>query len=709
MSTEQSGEFIGNLGFRQSRLGAVIVGLDAPRWTVLAVNDAYLAATHKTRPMLVGRGLLEEFPESDATEAQRGAQQVSASLAEAARGTANTLPVQRYDVRPEDGSEGFVERYWRLSSTPLCGEDGEIVGVQHEVENVTALHQAELARTALVALLAERNRELEANAQLLQANAMELEAQTEELQATASQLEERTEEAERVRRVAETAERQLLTVFAQTPAAMGVTMGAEHRFIVANRGYEILIGRPITLGQTFAECMPELVEQGYERLLTQVYQTGTPYLATEAFAKVDRGGVELEDGWFDFIYQPLVDGDNVVVGVLQQGIDVTRQVVARRETESARLEREHAFARLAESESQLRTLADAIPTLAWTARADGYIDWFNRRWYEYTGTKPAEMEGWGWQSVHPPENVSHVLDEWRLSIATGRPFEMVIPLRGRTGTFRRFLTRVTPARDADGRITRWFGTNTDVEALEEARAALERARVAAERANTAKSEFLAVMSHELRTPLNAIQGYAELMQMGLRGPLTDLQRQDLDRIHTSGVHLLGLINDVLNYTRVEGGSLRYDIDNVPLDEAMSTCEALIAPQMRAKALEFVVVHCDSAWTARGDRDKVRQIVLNLLTNAVKFTGANGRVELSCTLKDGVAELVVRDTGRGVAPDQAERIFEPFVQVDTRLTRTEDGVGLGLAISRDLARGMGGDLTMTSEVGVGSTFRLSLRS
>jgi len=239
-------------------------------------------------------------------------------------------------------------------------------------------------------------------------------------------------------------------------------------------------------------------------------------------------------------------------------------------------------------------------------------------------------------------------------------------------------------------------------ALAEAR----NARADVEAANLAKSEFLTVMSHELRTPLNAIAGYTELMEMGLRGPLTEQQRDDLRRIRASQQHLLGLINQVLNYARLESGTVQYDITRVPLDDVVASAANLIAPQAGAKGLTLNVGR-PARIAAHADADKVRQIMLNLLSNAVKYTSRGGHIGIASERRSDHVRVLVRDTGLGVPQGKLETIFEPFVQLNRALNRPGEGTGLGLAISRDLARWMGGDLTVESQEGVGSTFTLSL--
>ena len=229
----------------------------------------------------------------------------------------------------------------------------------------------------------------------------------------------------------------------------------------------------------------------------------------------------------------------------------------------------------------------------------------------------------------------------------------------------------------------------------------------AHEANRAKSQFLTTMSHELRTPLNAIGGYTELIEMGLRGPVTPEQLEDLGRIQRSQRHLLGLINDLLNFARIERGHVELKVEEVSVEEELAAVQPLIEPLMTAKQIRYTQRRGDPSVRCRADRDRMRQVLLNLLSNAVKFTAPGGDIALEWDARDGVVDLRVRDTGTGIPPHKLNIIFEPFVQLTNSLSRVTEGTGLGLAISRELARAMNGDVSVVSAVGKGSTFTFTL--
>ena len=233
------------------------------------------------------------------------------------------------------------------------------------------------------------------------------------------------------------------------------------------------------------------------------------------------------------------------------------------------------------------------------------------------------------------------------------------------------------------------------------------ARIAAERANQAKSSFLATMSHELRTPLNTIVGYTELLELGVHGPLTEPQLEALARIRRSHQHLLALVTNVLSFAQLDAGRVQYELQALSVASAITRVEELVAPDMNAKRLRLTTRVADAGLSVMADPDKLTQILLNLLSNAIKFTEPEGAIAIMGERAETRVLIRVRDTGIGIPPDRLDEIFQPFVRVTRRLDRPKEGAGLGLAISRDLAVGMGGSLTVESELDNGSTFTLAL--
>jgi len=511
------------------------------------------------------------------------------------------------------------------------------------------------------------------------------------------------------RAAAERAEHQLREVFAQAPAFLAVLHGPDHVFEFVNDAYRQVVGYRDIVGKPVGEAMPEVRAQGFIDLLDRVYQTGQPFIGRAMPVSLARTpGAALEEVYVDFVYQPLTDQDGTTIGIVAHGSDVTEAVRARREIERLLSESERARTVAEESNARYQFLANTIPVQVWTARPDGTLDFVSDRTASYFGTSAEQIIGDQWLSVLHPDDLARTRERWARSLETGEPYEIEFRLwSAEHQAYRWHLARATPQRDDRGAIIHWFGTNTDIEDRKRNEAELQRLTIEATEANRAKSDFLAAMSHELRTPLNAIGGYAQLMEMGVRGPVTDEQRVDLLKIQRSKDHLDTLVSDVLNFAKIGSGRIDLRIESVDIGHMAGSVLEMVAPQSTFKQLHLEPFAAPPGLAVLADADKMRQILLNLLANALKFTPAGGTISLAAQPMERQVSLSVSDTGIGVAPDQLERIFEPFVQSKKALQPSDQGVGLGLAISRQLARAMHGDLTVRSTPGHGSTFTLTL--
>jgi PAS domain S-box-containing protein len=419
-------------------------------------------------------------------------------------------------------------------------------------------------------------------------------------------------------------------------------------------------------------------------------------------------GGRMDRVYVDFVYQPLTDASGRRIGIVAHGSDVTRGVLARREMEHLLRESEKAAAQVQQSAARYRFLANAIPVQVWTATADGALDYVSDRSAEYFGKTAKEVIGDQWLSVLHPDDVEHTLERWGHSLATGEDYEVEFRLwSAEHQAYRWHLGRATAQRDENGKIISWFGTNTEIEDRKQAEAELKRLTAEATEANHAKSAFLAAMSHELRTPLNAIGGYAQLIEMGVRGPVTEEQKTDLVKIQRSKNHLDTLVADVLNFAKLGSGRIEYRVRDVDVDKMFQSVIEMVTPQLAEKELRLSAPEVPSRLAVCADEDKMRQILLNLLANSLKFTTVGGTISLAASGDAQNVSIAVSDTGIGIPEEKLEAIFEPFVQAKGALKPSDQGVGLGLAISRQLARAMGGDLKVSSKVGAGSTFTLTL--
>ena len=379
-------------------------------------------------------------------------------------------------------------------------------------------------------------------------------------------------------------------------------------------------------------------------------------------------------------------------------------------------QRKIAEAALKETQDRFEAMANAIPQLAWMAKADGWIFWYNRRWHEYCGTTEEQMVGWGWKSVHDAQELPRVMETWQNALATGELWQDTFPLRRHDGQYRWHLSRASPFRDSNGKITLWFGTHTDI--TEERQRAEERqrlleseqlARRESERANRMKDEFLATLSHELRTPLSAIFGWTQLLKV--TPPTAGTIAEAIEVIDRNVRAQTKLIEDLLDMSRVISGKIRLDVQSIDLTVVVDAAIEVVKTAIDAKGIRLEKVMDPRVGFVSGDFNRLQQIVWNLLTNAVKFTPKEGRIHVLVERINSHVEISVSDTGEGIDPNFLPHLFERFSQADSSTTRRHGGLGLGLSIVKSLVELHGGSVRAESAgAGHGATFvvRLPMR-
>ncbi len=468
----------------------------------------------------------------------------------------------------------------------------------------------------------------------------------------------------------------------RTPAAIAVLRGPEHIFEWANHDYARLVGRSAEalVGRTIREALPEIEGQRYISLLDGVFQTGEPFVGHESLVGLDRGDGVLKDFYVNFVYAATRDVDGEINGVFVHVTDVTGMVLARKQIE--------------DSERQFRTLAETIPHLAWMADEKGNRLWYNRRWYEYTGTTFDEVKDWGWAKVHDPSVLPQVVDRWRAALASGEPFEMVYPLKGADGSFRTFLTRIEPVKDDRGQVVRWFGTNTDITDQRKIEQELRRT-------NRELEEFAYVASHDLQEPLRMVNIYTQLIVQNPDDEKTQLQQYSAF-VQQGVKRMEGLIQDLLTFSRT------VHTEDLPIgtaDLSASLTEALSVLQGRIQEAG-ASVESTALPLVRGDTSQMAHVFQNVLSNALKYRkeGTPPRIRISAKQDADRWVIAVQDNGIGFEPKYAERIFGLF----KRLHKDEyAGTGLGLAICKRIVERYGGRIWAEGTPGQGAAFYFSL--
>jgi PAS domain S-box-containing protein len=450
------------------------------------------------------------------------------------------------------------------------------------------------------------------------------------------------------------------------------------------------------------------------------------YRGRESFPDTPEGTTS--EQWLRAFIYPVKDDTERIQEVVLIHEDITEQMDAE--------------AALRENEAQFRFMADSMPQIVWSATPNGNIDYYNQRWYDYTGLTFEQTKDWGWEKVLHPEDLAICISHWTRCFTTGMDYEVEYRFRrAEDGVYRWHLGRAMPMRDAEGNILKWYGTCTDIddykraqESLEEIQEdlegrvvqrtaelaaqtdelatqtrELEKARDLAQTSARTKSEFLANMSHEIRTPMNGVIGMTGLL---LETPLSADQLDYAQTIRNSGESLLTIINDILDFSKIEAGKLTMEITDFSLREALEDVAEMLASRAQAAGLEILShVPAEVPEHLRGDPGRIRQIMTNFVGNALKFT-PRGEVVLEAHVlhesdTDATIRLSVRDTGIGIPSSRQAAIFESFTQADGSTTRRYGGTGLGLTICRQLTHLMGGRIGVESEQGKGSTFWVEL--
>ncbi len=341
---------------------------------------------------------------------------------------------------------------------------------------------------------------------------------------------------------------------------------------------------------------------------------------------------------------------------------------------------------LKEVGERFETMANNMPNLAWIAHADGWIYWYNKQWYNYTGTVAKDMEGWGWKSVHDPIEFPRVLKVYEESIKTGHPFEMVFPIKGADGIFRPFLTRTVPIKNDTGEIINWLGTNTDITKQKEA--------------ETLKENFLSMASHELKTPVTTIKAYAQLLETiaasGEAMPIGEM----LQKIVKQADKLTSIIEDLLDITKIQKNKFVFNNAVFNFNELVNEA---VEDMQRISGRHTIETNFDSNIEIHGDRDKIIQVINNLISNAVKYSPQSDRIIIATRLLDGGVQLSVQDFGIGIEGKKHQNIFEQFYRISDSSQYTFPGLGIGLYIASEIVTLLGGKIWLESEMNKGSTF------
>ena len=394
----------------------------------------------------------------------------------------------------------------------------------------------------------------------------------------------------------------------------------------------------------------------------------------------------------DFSITPIFDSEGKVEYLIPHGMDISD----RKQTEAS----------LQQREQELKLITEVIPQQIWTALPNGETDYFNRRWQEYTGFNLEQGRKRGWRNMIHPDDLKEVSEQWNQSIESGDNYNIEARLRRADGKYHWFLVKARPLRNDVGEIIKWYGTNTNINRIKELEQKLLQQTEDLTNANRLKDEFLAIVSHELRTPLNPILGWSQILAAG---------RLDAEKT-AMGIEIIGrnarlqaqLIEDLLDVSRILRGKLNLNKNPLDLESIIKSALTTVNLEAEAKSIQIETIYDSNTLQVLGDAGRLQQVVWNLVSNAIKFTPEGGRVIVKLERVDSYAQIVVKDTGKGIDAEFLPYVFDRFSQAQSDSTRQYGGLGLGLAIVRHLTELHGGTVAVSSPgEGQGATFKVKL--
>ena len=449
------------------------------------------------------------------------------------------------------------------------------------------------------------------------------------------------------------------------PVAIAILKGRELIVDSANkRALNIWGKKPDIIGKP----LPELQGEKFLKQLDLVYTTGIPFEGREVKTQLERNGV-MEDVYSNFVYHPIRDQDGAINSLMFVATVITDEVNAKFQ--------------LNESEANLKLLADNMSQLAWMTDENGYIFWYNKRWYDYTGASFEEMKGSGWKKVHHPDEVERVAVKFENDLRRGVIWEDTFPLRKADGEYRWFLSRAVPLT-SEGKIVRWIGTNTDI--TEELKLAQQ------------KDDFISIASHELKTPVASLKASMQLMHRIRNDSSSPLFPKLIDQSNRSIEKVASLIEDLLNVDRMKEGQLRLSKSTFCISDLINSC----SDHVRMAKKHELLIEGDTALRIFADEHRIEKVVVNFVNNAVKYGPQSGRIIIRISKVNGQAKISVKDFGAEIPQDQIPHLFDRYWRADHSGVQNS-GLGLGLYICSEIVKRHGGQIGVDSVPGDGNVF------